>query len=488
MTRARTCLALGAFMLVASPRGASAEAPLAPLSAENKDEARRRFDRGLALYNDGDLSGALVEFKLAYKLTSHPVVLYNLALVHAALGNAAEAVESLERLQSPEAAAQLGEQRVERARRVLQEQLLRVGTLEVKTNVPRTLVQVDSIDVARTPAEPVRITAGTHVVSLSAAQHEPRRLSVTVAGRAREVLEVELTPVEEALAHLTADTPVPEVEVRANGQLLGRTPFASDLAFKPGSYELEFSRQGYVPVRRHIMLHAGSVGHVDVPMVPSDAGLATGGLLEFSLSESDTVVTVDGQPRLDHTRGLRLPLGRHALRIQRAGFFDVEREVWVRPGRQTIDARLLPTPLYLRDYVESARSQRFWSYLSMGTGALVAAGGAGFLLWNQGQKNEAQREFDAYADAVASSESGECDDAACEQELGVLVDELDARRQRDVFGWAGVAVGAAALGAGVVLYLKSPDPYRYEPRPESDVFAKLKLRLAGPSLSLHGEF
>lgn len=481
-------LACAAVLVFGRVPPASAEpSPVVDVTSSTS-EARRRFDRGLALYNQSDLNGALAEFSRAYKLTRHPVVLYNLALVHAGLGQAAEAVEALEKLLLPSNAAELGAERAERARQVYEEQLLRVGTLEVKSNVSRAQLQVDSLDVARTPAPPLRLTAGKHIVSLSAPQHEPRRVSVTVAGRASEVVEIELPPLAEALAHLTATTQVPDVEIRANGEFVGRTPLASDLAFRPGIYELELSRPGYVPVRRRVQLDPGSVGRVDVKMVASDAGLAAGGLLSLSITEPSAIVEVDGQPRLDHARGLRLPLGRHRLRFQRAGFFEVEREVRVRPGEQHLDISLLPTPAYLADYVQSARRQRLWSYVALGGGALLAGSGGAFLLWNQGRKQDAKREFEAFAAEIAASPSGECADPECERTLGILVDELDRRRSRDVFGWVSLSVGAAALGTGFVLLARSPDPRRYEPKPESDVFAGLRVDVTASAIAVSGHF
>lgn len=484
----RPTMLLRALLLLAPAVSAAAEPPAAVDAAAVKSEARRRFDRGLALYNQSDLNGALAEFSRAYKLTQHPVVLYNLALVHAGLGQAVEAVEALEKLLLPANAAELGAERAERARQVYEEQLLRVGTLEIRSNVARAQLQVDSLDVARTPAPPLRLTAGQHVVSLSAPQHEPRRLSVTVAGRASEVLEIELPPLAEALAHLTATTQVPDVELRANGELMGRTPFASDLAFRPGTYELELSRPGYVPVRRRVQLDPGSAGRVAVNMVPSDAGLAAGGNLTFSISEPNAIVNVDGQPRLDHARGLRLPVGRHTLRFQRAGFFDLEREVRVGPGEQRLEVSLLPTPSYLNDYVQGAKRQRLWSYVALGSGALLAGGGGAFLLWNQGQKRAAKRDFDRFAGEIAASSTGQCADPECERTLGILVDELDSRRSRDVYGWIGVSMGAAALGTGLVLLARSPDPHRYEPRPESDVFAGLSVEVRPSNIAISGHF
>jgi hypothetical protein len=480
-------VAVGVFVASLST-AAQAQKPAEPVPAAAKDEARRRFDRGLALYNASDLSGALAEFRHAYRLTGHPIVLYNLALVHAGLGHSAEAVEALERLQSGAARAELGPERAERARKVYEEQLLRVGSLEVRSDVPRAQLQIDNVDVAKTPAPPVRVTAGTHLVSLSAPQHEPRHVSVTVAGRALEVLEMNLTPLEKELAHVTPSSPVPDVEVRANGELVGRTPFATDIALEPGAYELEFTRVGYVPVKRRVVLDPGSSGRVDVPMVPSDAGLAGGGTLAFVLSETDGVVTVDGQPRLDHALGMRLPLGRHTVRIERAGFFDVEREVWVRSGPQSVDVTLLPTPDYLDEYVSSAKSERLWSTVALVGGGVVAAGGVGFLIWNQGEKNEAEEDFDRFADHVESLPNGTCDTELCERTLAIYVDELEARRQRDVYGWVAVGVGAVSVGVGAFFLARSRDPGRYDPKPESDVFGSIRLRMQGSTLTASGVF
>ncbi len=478
---------LAAPARVLSQPAANSAATAVPVRADTKDEARRRFDRGLTLYNAGDLDGALAEFRVTYKLTRHPVVLYNLALVYAALGKAADAVDAFEKLRAAGPAA-IGAERAERARIVYEDQLERVGTLQIKADVPRASVQIDSVDVAKTPAPPLRVTAGTHLVSVSATAHEPRHLSVTIAGRAVEVLDVKLVPLADAVARLKPVTRVPDVEVRANGELIGRTPFTSELTLKPGVYELEFQRAGYVPVRRRVSLEPGSVSGLDVAMVPSDAGLAAGGVLSLSLSEERAVVTVDGQPRLDHTLGLRLPVGRHSIRIQRAGFFDVQRDVTIRPGPQSLDVSLLPTADHLNHYVDRANTQRTWSYLALGAGALITAGSGAFLLWNQAQKNDAEREFDAFANRVAAQPGGRCATDACQETLGILVDELASRRDRDVYGFVGVGVGAATLTVGALLYVLGADPGRYDPKPESDVFGTLRFGVRPAGFAISGVF
>jgi PEGA domain len=457
----------------------------ATLDPRAKEEARQRFDRGLTLYNQGDAIGALSEFELAHKLTGHPLVLLNLALVRARLGHAVEAVEALEALRG-KPSSELSPGALEQARALHEAQLARVGWLELKTSTPRALVQIDNVDVARTPAPPLRVTAGVHFVSVSAAGHEPRHLQVTVAGRAKQVLEVELTPLEVAPARLTVQSNVPGVEVRANGTPLGLTPLPQPLTLNAGQHELELNRAGYASVRQSVLLQPGGVAEISARMTPTEAGLRDSGLLALRVSEPGAVVSVDGEPRPDATAGMRLPQGLHSVRVQRAGFYDIVRDVDVRAGSQSLDATLLPTPEYLSNYVDSARSRRTWSYVALGAGGLLAAGGGGFLLWNQGQKNDAERRFDEYADSV--ERDGGCRDDACEASLSIYAEALDAKQGRDVYGWLGVGAGALGLTAGVLSYYLGDDPTRYEPKSESDVFGSLGVRVTGRSLEVNGRF
>jgi hypothetical protein len=223
-------------------------------------------------------------------------------------------------------------------------------------------------------------------------------------------------------------------------------------------------------------------------MVASDGGLASGGTLAFKLSEPDAVLTLDGKPTVGHSAGLRLPAGRHSVRVERAGFFDVEREVVVTPGANSLDVRLLPTPEYLGDYVSQAKGQRTLSYVVMGAGAVVALGSGAFLLWNRGQQNDAKAAFDDFARSVEDGETGMCPSAGCEESLNILLSDLEAKRDRDVYGWIGVGVGAAAIGTGAILFALGNDPNRYAPRPESDVFGSLRFHPSIGSCAVTGAF
>ena len=477
-------------LLAAQPRSASAtegdgNAARPALSVVAREEARRRFDQGLQLYNAGDLNGALAEFDRAYQMTGHPIVLYNVGLVHASLGHAAQAVHTLEQVLT-RGSAELGTERTQRAEQIYQEQLQRVGSLVIKTDVAEATIQVDNVDVGKTPAPPLRVTAGSHLVAIAKANHEPQRLQVSVAGGAHEVLEIKLLPYTEALAHLKIASNVPDLDVRANGQLIARTPISGELTFKPGVYELELSRAGYVPARRRVTLGAGSRSALEVPMVPSDAGIEAGGSLSLAVSEKNAVVSVDGHPTLAYETGVQVPLGRHRLRVQRSGFFDVEREVVVRSGKARVDVTLVPTSTYLSAYVERTERLRTASYLTLGGGTVFALASGAFLFWNQTQKDQAKTKFDRAIEEVGTGK-GSCT-GACAERLEDLLEDLEAKRQRDAYGFVALGIGGAALLTGGLMLALGEDPRRYAPKADSNVFSQLELQIYRDSLVIRGKF
>src|SRR5258708_3473725 len=162
----RTALALAFALGISTPlttsslaRGQSAAEP----NDAARAEARDRFDRGLRMFNAGDNAGALAEFKRAYELTANAVVLYNIGLVDAQMGRAAEATEVLDRvLATP---GSLSPERLALARRTREEQAARVAQVVVVASVDGAVVEVDGVAIGKAPLErPLRVTSGAHVI------------------------------------------------------------------------------------------------------------------------------------------------------------------------------------------------------------------------------------------------------------------------------------------------------------------------------------
>jgi hypothetical protein len=166
----------------------------------------------------------------------------------------------------------------------------------------------------------------------------------------------------------------------------------------------------------------------------------------------------------------------------------LEREVTIAPGSQHVEVELFPTSQYLNDYEASAQSQRTWAWVAVGAGGALVLGGGAFLLWNQGEKNEAEQRFeDTEAEIVASVPRG-CDGASECQRLQSALDDLETTRDRDLYGWIGLGVGVAGMTTGLLLYSLGPDPKKYEPELEQDVWGSLRFDIGPGRASVSGMF
>ena len=177
---------------------------------------------------------------------------------------------------------------------------------------------------------------------------------------------------------------------------------------------------------------------------------------------------------------MRLAHGAHQIRVERADFLPFQRTVVVpKAANASVTIELEPTAQKRADYRSATVAQRTWGYVATGTGAALTLGSVGFLLVNASEESDAEEHFDE--EAAKQEPGGECDRAggmqtdACLQALELALDDLESIRSREKFGWIGLGVGVAATALGVTLLFTNDDPDRYEPRPESDVFGRLRL-------------
>ena len=214
------------------------------LAEDPRAEAASRFDRGIRLFDEGDFAVALAEFKRAYAIAPHPLVLYNMALAYAALGKTVEATDTCDALLKEPGS--IRPDQLARARVMREEQAARVAELSITTSAPAHL-EIDNIEVGVTPlAAPIRVSSGVHIVGAFATGFGPLRKQVTVAGRTKEEVAFTLAPLEGRLAHLLVSTRLPGAELVANGDVIATTPLAAPVTLAPGKYRVELRRKGYV--------------------------------------------------------------------------------------------------------------------------------------------------------------------------------------------------------------------------------------------------
>lgn len=202
MTKTR----LVASLLVA----ASLTATLAPTKAARADgpspsseaikDAGKHFQRGVALFNEADYAGALVEFKRANEIAPNVAVLYNIAQTHFQLRSYAAALQTFERFlaESPSTADHRAE--VESTIETLRS---RVGKIDV-TAPDGSEISIDDEVVGRAPLPPVLAAVGKRKV-----------IATTREGRATAPRIVEVSAGEVTKIELKVDTGAPAASPQA---------------------------------------------------------------------------------------------------------------------------------------------------------------------------------------------------------------------------------------------------------------------------------
>lgn len=465
-----------------------------------KVEAAARFDRGLALFEEGDNAGALAEFRQAYAMFANPVVRYNIGLVFAAMNRPVDAADALREVVSD---TKLSEAQRERAKKTLAEQEARIGRLNVTTTPAGARIAIDDVEVATTPlASPIRVASGSRIVGAVAEGYVPTRKEIVIAGNTDETLHFDLVRATAVRpASLTVRSRLTGADVFVNGKAAGRTPLSTSLSLPAGRYSVELRRSGYQTVTREIELAEGATGELDLETAVDPAALEREGVL-FSVDVGAPVeLFVDGEHLGPYTGPVRLPRGTHRVRVESAGFLPLEREVTLDPAaRNVLRDRLEPTSDTRAAHEADVRFHRTWGLIGIGAGALVAGGGVGYLIYNAPYKDDARKELEEANAAAADGRTGPfCNHlggqnttAECQAYVDDEQADLDGFEQRDLFGYIGIGAGAAIAVTGVVLLLTGEDADKYENSPSGANSGRLRVSLAtGPDAlgaTLSGSF
>lgn len=156
-------------------------APAAAQSDDDRARARTEFSRGVSAFEAHDYTGALEAFQEAYRLAPHASVRLNIAHCYQELDRPVEAVFHFEHYLT-EASGLTGAQRreIEGTLRALRG---RVGTLTLQITPDGATIVIDDSETRRAPvSEPVRVTAGDHVVVISLDGYSTERQTVHVEG------------------------------------------------------------------------------------------------------------------------------------------------------------------------------------------------------------------------------------------------------------------------------------------------------------------
>ncbi len=497
---------LAAVSLAASaPGSAAAQDPAA--------DARSHFDRGVALYDEGRLAQALVEFREARRIQVSSVILYNVAQVEAELGHAVEAVDAYEELlrtaRSIEPAMRA---QIESA---LATQRGRIATLDVDASVPGALVALDDVDVGAAPLAGQRVSSGEHVLTVRASGYESTRYRFTVAGGATHRARVTLTASDAAVGSLRVESRVPGVDVVIDGISYGLTPLAGGVALAAGAHHVEGRRAAYTLFAQDVTIAPASETRVTIVVEQDAAAPASAlGALQLAVPTASASVRIDGAAA-DVAGTLALPAGLHDVEVHAADREAYTTRVELLP-QQTYDLRppYAWTPEARESRVADAHARRDagWGLLIsgavLGVGGLVAVG-VTQADWDSGSAG-LSRVF-APGGACFNAEHNwspvatTCPPAL--EAMGIMVgppqgglepDAVTAARQQlngavsrynTTMAIAGTiaGVGGAMLAVGLALVLTAPSDADVDRAARAQAF-RLELAAGPGSLSLHGTF
>ncbi|HEX2674518.1 MAG TPA: PEGA domain-containing protein [Polyangiaceae bacterium] len=466
-----------------APAPSTAAAP--PTEAElNKAQAAQRFDRGLQLFNEGDNAGALAEFKQTYALMPNPIVLFNIGLVYAAMGRPVDAVDALTPVVD---SATLSPEQRERAQKTLSDQQQRIGRISV-TSVPAgARIDVDGVEVARTPlSAPLRVAEGNHVIGAVAEGYAHAHKEILVAGNADASVNFELVlSTAKRPANLTIRSRITDAEVLIDDKSFGKTPLASSLALPAGQHTVELRRAGYQSGKQLVEVGESSIAEVTLDLAVDTQALAKEGAdLTISVREPHLNLSVDREPLRLYTGTLRLPKGAHHLHLEQAGYLPFDQEITLDSQKPLLlTPYLLPTPEARKAHNDNVRMHRTWGWILTGAGAAVAGGGVTWLIVNSSKKSDAlatynhlstQREYGTDNDPETKPEKGSACDLSgggdfqqCNLDVENAQDAYDSAKARDIPGYVMIGVGAAALGTGIVLLVTGESAHRFDPPAKS---------------------
>ncbi len=510
-SRSLLCCVLLASVAPTTIAAAYPGAHVGPVTDDEKAEAKKRFDKAIGLYEEKDYSGALAEFRRAYELTGNLVVLYNIALVHDALGQYVQAEGAIDEVLATNPDPLKPEQHA-RAVEMRARAHARIGTIELVPTVKDALpgatddplkgaiVELDGIEVGRWPLPaPLRTSIGDHVVGLVAAGFAPSRKPVSVAGEANAKVPLELTPMAGKLAQLRVVTAVPKAQIIVDGQLVGTTPLPTSISIAPGKHVVELKRAGYATASTVLELSAGGIGEAKLDLHEDPASVATlGAKAQITSAEPAVSVAIDGVPR-DQEKSVPLPPGPHHLHVEKTGFESLDREFEVVAGTTAqIDVALEPTPETRAAHESSISSHRLWGTIGVVSGIVVGA--AGVYVYSTYGKNKSDIEARAAEQNASTVVPGACSvnpatgtelsPGACTARAEAIERDRKSNNNRFYLSIGLAGVGLAAVGLGIYSFVSAPSSSRFKDKPASTTTVQVTPTL-GPGLaglSIMGSF
>lgn len=234
-----------------------------------QETARRHFKSGVALFQNGDFTGALAEFEASQRDLPSASSLQNIALCLTRLHRYLPALETLDKLKSDYGSTLSPEDR-KAVDGSIRELLQLVGTVTMRVSPPGAIVSINGKPLSAEAARrPIRLSSGEYTFKAEAQFHAPVERTETIAGGDDRTIELVLRP------------QAAEVEIFASDRdaaiAIDRQPVAFGVwtgPLMPGEHLVQVYKDGFKPFTTRVPVKAGD--HIELrPLLgppDSDAG------------------------------------------------------------------------------------------------------------------------------------------------------------------------------------------------------------------------
>jgi hypothetical protein len=224
------------------------------------EEAKRHFQQGVALYNDGNFSAALAEFEATY--AAHPTtgVLYNIGLTQKSLFRYGESIKTLERYLK-EAGATLPPERKHEVEQLVAEMRALLADVTLGGLPDGASVMIDGRTIGTAPLPVQGIAAGNHTIEVTADGYVPLKKDITVAAGIPLTLKLAMKVIPRTgTVHVTVFQK--NAKVAIDGHNLGLPPVDAELGI--GGHQMEVSAPGWLSQRQELVIAGGQIRNIDV--------------------------------------------------------------------------------------------------------------------------------------------------------------------------------------------------------------------------------
>lgn len=321
---------------VAAPRAAAqpAASPEATPPADSADdqkreEARKRFVKGLELVQNESWDAALAEFLASRELFPTQVALKNAAISLRQLKRNAEALEMYEELlqRFGDKLSPADKQAVTEAMTALQGL---VGEISVEASPAGAKVVVDGQERGSAPlAKPVRVDAGTRSVRVFKEGHIPFETQVLVAGGQKKVVRAALTALAQSGKLSVQEASGKALDVIVDGATVGKAPWTGVLSV--GSHTVFLRGDGDLgSPPAAALVRANETTTLRIQAVVLDAKL------RIEPTPANARVDIDGVELGNGVWEGRLKSGPHRIEVTAEGFLAYRRDVRLVAGRPEV--------------------------------------------------------------------------------------------------------------------------------------------------------